>query len=131
MLNKPRMADRYGWDEFAEYAKNKIGFAELEDDEMLEWEDRIVADWWPIWKEGYIAGRSDNQMLMKYKQYACSYGSIIVYENDEVEFIPNNSDNTDLDFDNSEACELVDEDVEEFEEGSEINEFLDNLGKGK
>ena len=72
-------------------------------------------------------------MLVKYKQYACSYGAIIVFENGYVEFIPNNEDGTDLDldFDDTEVCELLGEDVKDFSESLDMGEFLDNLGKEK
>lgn len=70
-------------------------------------------------------------MLVKYNQYACSYGAIIVFENGYVEFIPNNEDDTDLDFDDGEACELLGEGVEDFSESVDMGYFLDNLGKEK
>ncbi len=59
---------------------------------------------------------------MKYKEYACSYGSIFVYEDGDVEFVPyeglNNPDydvepdqevNVTLDIDALELCDLIEE----------------------
>jgi hypothetical protein len=70
-------------------------------------------------------------MLVKYKQYSFSKGAIIVYEDDSIEFIPNNFNNTDLDFDNSEWLECVDCDFAEFEDEIDSKEFFDSLGKEK
>lgn len=63
---------------------------------------------------------------LKYKQYWCSYGNIIIYEDGSVAFVPFLSVNInetlamseldDLDFDNDETCEFLTEDVAEFEE---------------
>jgi len=71
-------------------------------------------------------GRTIKMKKLKYKQYLCSYGSIILYEDETVEFIPMlsvdldeklyGSEDDDLDFDNNEGCELVAEDEAEFEE---------------
>jgi hypothetical protein len=71
-------------------------------------------------------GQATKMKKLKYKQYICSYGTIVVYENGEVEFVPFKSvelndevygtDQEDLDFENGEACELIAEDEEEFEE---------------
>jgi hypothetical protein len=76
---------------------------------------------------------------LKYKLYACSYGSILLYEDGTVEFIPMlsitvnetlaMSELDDLDFDNNEVCEFLDEDIEEFEEDEEIHSTEDVLKK--
>lgn len=53
-------------------------------------------------------------MLLRYKQYMCSQGCVITYENGSVEFIPWCDEIADLDFNEREECELVDEGEEEF-----------------
>lgn len=69
---------------------------------------------------------------LKYKQYCCSYGNVILYEDGTVDFIPFLSVNInetlamseleDLDFDNTETCELLAEDVAEFKDDTEQEE---------
>jgi hypothetical protein len=71
-------------------------------------------------------GKTVKMKKLKYKQYLCSYGSIILYEDNSVEFIPFQSvdlndelygtEQDELDFDNNETCELIAEDETEFEE---------------
>ena len=66
---------------------------------------------------------------LKYKQYSCSYGDVLLFEDGSVDFIPllsvtinetlAMSELDDLDFDNSETCEFLTEDEAEFEEEEE------------
>lgn len=69
-------------------------------------------------------------MEVKYKQYSCSYGAIIVYENEHIEFIPNKK-YTGLNFDKSETCILVDEDTEYFKNNMAWAYFIGDLSKNK
>ena len=50
---------------------------------------------------------------LKYKEYICSYGCIYVYEDNTIEFVPSiyddNGEFIDMDFENSEMCDLLDE----------------------
>jgi len=55
-------------------------------------------------------------MKLKYRQYDHPDGTIIVYENNTVEFIPMFEDGSDLDFDSSIDLELLAEDIAEFED---------------
>jgi hypothetical protein len=68
-------------------------------------------------------------MLVKYNQYNCSKGVVLVYENGYVEFIPYYDDSDDLDFDNNEELVLMDSGVEDMEESIEIKEYFATLGK--
>ena len=73
---------------------------------------------------------------LKYKQYSCSYGDILLYEDGSVEFIPllsvsinetlAMSELDNLDFDNNETCEFLAEDVAEFEE-EDVSDVLKKI----
>ena len=66
---------------------------------------------------------------LKYKQYSCNYGDVLLFEDGSVDFIPllsvtinetlAMSELDDLDFDNSETCEFLIEDEAEFGEEEE------------
>jgi len=65
---------------------------------------------------------------LKYKEYICSYGCIYVYEDDTVEFVPSlyddNGEFTEMDFENSEMCDLLDEG--ELDSAEDENELEDD-----